>query len=51
VVGGSSIFEKCLNEYQDLCKLVIITRINKDFEADVFMPQMPTDKFSPVFIS
>ena len=41
VVGGQGVFQQCLTEYQDLCKFVIVTRINKDYEADVFMPEVP----------
>lgn len=51
VVGGQGVFEKCLTEYQHLCKLVITTRINKDYEADVYMPELPKDRFSPIFVS
>lgn len=51
VVGGQGVFEKCLTDYQHLCKLVINTRINKDYDADVYMPEVPKDKFTPVFVS
>lgn len=51
MIGGSSLYEKALTDYLHLCKLVINTRINKDFEADVMMPEVPKDKFRPVFIS
>ena len=51
VVGGEGIFKEALSDtYRDNCKLVIGTRINRDYEADVFMPEFE-DKFDPLFIS
>ena len=50
VIGGQSLFEESLTNFKHLCKLVIATRINKDFEADVSMPEMD-DNFTPLFIS
>jgi dihydrofolate reductase len=41
IVGGQGIFEECLTTFSHLCKLVVETRINKDYEADVFMPPLP----------
>jgi len=32
------------------CKLVIGTRINRDYESDVFMPAFE-DRFEPLFVS
>ena len=43
VVGGQGVVEKCLSDYPDLCKFAILTRINREFEADVFMPPIPED--------
>jgi dihydrofolate reductase / thymidylate synthase len=41
-----------LNKYTDYCKLVIKTRINKDFEVDTFMPKMDEENvFTKLFIS
>ena len=34
----------------NLCKLIIGTRINGDFEADVFMPAFE-NRFEPLFVS
>ena len=39
VIGGQALFEEALSEpFIDNCKLIFGTRINKDFEADVYMP-------------
>jgi dihydrofolate reductase len=51
VIGGHNLYAKSLSEFEHLCKLVIRTRINKDFKADVMMPEIPKDKFTPIFIS
>lgn len=51
IIGGQGLYQQCLKEYQDLCKFVILTRINKEYQADVFMPEVPKDKFSTVFLS
>ena len=51
LIGGQSIFEEALSEeWKDDCKLVIGTRINKDYEADVFMPEFE-EHFEPLHIS
>ena len=51
VIGGQALFEEALSEpFIDNCKLIFGTRINKDFEADVYMPKFE-DKFEPLFIS
>ena len=51
VIGGSALYEEALSdEMSHLCKLIIGTRINKEFEADVFMPAFE-NKFEPLFIS
>ena len=52
VIGGSTVYELALGKYSDYCKLVFLTRINKQFEADCFMPKMDELKtFSKLFIS
>ena len=51
VIGGQALFEEALSK--DLaphCKLIFGTRINRDYEADVFMPTFE-DRFEPLFIS
>ena len=51
VVGGQSLFEEALSdEMRHLCKLVVGTRINREFESDVFMPEFE-DRFAPLFVS
>lgn len=51
MVGGQGIYEEALSDqYKHRCKLVIATRINKEYEADVFMPKFE-DSFTPLFIS
>ncbi len=51
MLGGQAVFEEALSdEFCHLCKLVIGTRINREYEADVFMPAFE-DKFEPLFIS
>lgn len=39
VIGGSSLFELSLGKYSEHCKLIFLTRINKEFDCDVFMPE------------
>jgi dihydrofolate reductase/thymidylate synthase len=52
VIGGTSLFELSLGKYVDYCKLVIKTRINKDFEGDVFMPKIDeVNTFAPLYIT
>jgi dihydrofolate reductase/thymidylate synthase len=52
VIGGSSLYELSLGKYVDNCKLVIKTRINKDFEGDVFMPKIDEQgTFAPLYIT
>jgi dihydrofolate reductase len=51
VIGGAEIYKKALSpEFLPHCKLVLQTRINKDFEADAFMEPFE-DTFSPIFVS
>ena len=51
VVGGQGVINECLNNHKDNCKLVIETRVNKEYEADTFMPKLSKDDFSPIFVS
>ena len=51
VVGGLALYEEALSDTMiSQCKLVIATRINREYDADVFMPTFE-DKFEPLFIS
>ncbi len=51
VIGGQSLYEEAVSEpLRDLCKTIIVTRINKEFEADVKMPPFE-DNFTPLYIS
>ncbi len=51
VIGGQALYEEALSdEMAHLCKLIIGTRINKDFESDVFMPAFE-ENFEPLFVS
>jgi dihydrofolate reductase len=56
LIGGVSLIELALGKYSSLCKLLFVTRINKNFECDVFMPQNFNEthedcKFKKIFIS
>ena len=57
VIGGSTLYEQAIKQYSDLVKLVILTRINKAFEADTFMPKIQCDDevgggyFTKLFVS
>ena len=51
VIGGQAIFEEALSdEMSHMCKLIIGTRINREYESDVFMPPFE-ERFEPLFIS
>lgn len=51
VIGGQALFEEALSdEMSHMCKLIIATRINKDFESDVFMPPFE-DRFDPLYVT
>ena len=51
VIGGQALYEEALSDdFAHLCKLAIVTRINREYEADVFMPPFE-DRFEPLFIS
>jgi len=53
IIGGATLYELALNKYSDYCKLVIKTRINKDYEVDTFMPKIEEENgtFTKLFIS
>ena len=51
VCGGQAVVQKCIDDYRDLCKFAILTRINREFKADIFMPLIPEESFSTVFLS
>ena len=53
IIGGSALFELALNKYKQHCKLVIMTRVNKDYECDVFMPKGLEEEsiFTKMYIS
>ena len=38
IIGGAQLFETILVTYRQFCKLVVLTRIHKDYPVDVFMP-------------
>ncbi len=41
-----------INKYTDFCKLIIKTRINKEYEVDTFMPKVDEENtFTKLFIS
>ena len=51
VIGGQALFEEALSDDMSfLCKLIIATRINREYESDIFMPAFE-NKFEPLFIS
>jgi len=43
IIGGNSLYETALKQMGEHCKLVILTRIGKTFEADTFFPRLTTD--------
>lgn len=43
VIGGATVYEQALKNHSDHCKLIILTRIGKNFEADTFMPKITCD--------
>ena len=49
IIGGASVYEQALKQFNDHCKLVILTRINKAFEADTFMPKITCDEEGGAF--
>ena len=44
IIGGASLYEQALKQYTDYCKLLIVTRLNKAFEADTFFPKISCDE-------
>jgi dihydrofolate reductase len=51
IIGGSSLFELALGKYKNYCKMIVMTRINKVFECDVFMPKFDEEVFTKLYIS
>lgn len=56
VIGGSSLYDLSIKgDFKKYCKLIIATRINKEFECDTFIPQLEDLKqntdFVPLHIS
>lgn len=51
VIGGSSLYETALGKYKEHTKLIFLTRINKAFECDVFMPPIENSEFPNMFTS
>jgi dihydrofolate reductase len=49
VIGGGTVYEQALKGFSEYCKLVILTRIGKVFEADTFMPNISSDDEGSVF--
>ncbi len=48
---GQGIVHECLEKFLDLCNFAILTRINKEFEANVFMLLIPQEAFTTLFVS
>lgn len=41
-----------MNKYADYCKLIVKTRVNKDYECDTFMPKIDEENtFTKMYIS
>jgi dihydrofolate reductase/thymidylate synthase len=52
IIGGASLYEHALNKYSDYCKLIIKTRIMKDYECDTFMPKSTDENaFATLYVS
>lgn len=52
VIGGSTIYDLAINKYTDFCKLIIKTRINKEFEVDTFMTKIDEENnFTKLYIT
>ena len=52
IIGGAQLFETILVTYRQFCKLVVLTRIYKDYPVDVFMPDFNQGgEFSCVHLS
>ncbi len=43
IIGGATVYEQALKHYGEHCKLIIQTRIGKQFEADTFFPKIACD--------
>lgn len=40
-----------MGKFSNFCKLLIVTRINKDYEADVFMPPIDEAHFEKFYVT
>lgn len=49
IIGGVKIYNEFFNKYPDLCKLIFLTNISKEYPCDVFF-DLPTN-FKPIHIS
>ena len=49
MIGGATVYEQALKNFSEQCKLVILTRIGKVFEADTFMPKIGSDDEADIF--
>jgi hypothetical protein len=43
------VYEQALKSFSEHCKLIIMTRIGKNFEADTFMPKISCDEDGGIF--
>ena len=52
VIGGSSLYTMAMTSHKENCKLIIATRVNKEFECDVNVPDLEKSKdFEPMHVS
>ena len=52
VIGGATVYDLAINKFSDFCKLIIKTRINKEFDVDTFMPKVDEEgTYSKLYIS
>ena len=49
VIGGATVYEQALKEFGEHCKLIILTRINKAYEVDTFMPKFACEEEGGAF--
>ena len=49
LIGGSQVFKSALTlPLVNSCKLIVLTRINNEYECDVFMPAVDPQIFKEV---
>jgi dihydrofolate reductase len=41
IIGGTLLFEEAIGKYKEQCKYIYLTRINKAYKCDTFMPEIP----------